>query len=296
MSYYIAGGKGWIGSQLAEMLRSQGKKVTIGQVRIENRDALEAEIRESGAAFVLNCAGKTGSPNVDWCEDHKPEVLRSNVCGALNVCDAALACGAHVTYYGTGCIYQYDETHKIHDGHTFTEEDEPNFTGSFYSFSKVHAEQLMKTYPNVLILRIRMPISDDLHPRSFVTKITKYSKVIDIPNSMTVLHEMLPVSLDMTEKRLTGVYNFVNPGAISHNEVLTLYRDIVDPTFTWSNFDKNEQLAMCIKAPRSNNELSAAKLLALYPDVPDVFTAVRNAMIRIRAAKDAAAAAAAKKE
>ena len=289
MSYYIAGGKGWIGSQLAEMLRSQGKKVTIGEVRIENRDALEAEIRASGAAFVLNCAGKTGSPNVDWCEDHKPEVLRSNVCGALNVCDAALACGAHVTYYGTGCIYQYDETHRIRDGHTFAEDDEPNFTGSFYSFSKVHAEQLMKTYPNVLILRIRMPISDDLHPRSFVTKITKYSKVIDIPNSMTVLHEMLPVSLDMTEKRLTGVYNFVNPGAISHNEVLTLYRDIVDPAFTWTNFDKNEQLAMCIKAPRSNNELSAAKLLALYPDIPDVFTAVRNAMIRIRAAKDAAA-------
>lgn len=294
MSYYIAGGKGWIGSQLAEMLRKQGKKVTIGEVRIENRDALEAEIRASGAAFVLNCAGKTGTPNVDWCEDHKPEVLRSNVCGALNVCDAALACGAHVTYYGTGCIYQYDATHQIHDGHTFTEEDEPNFTGSFYSFSKVHAEQLMKTYPNVLILRIRMPISDDLHPRSFVTKITKYSKVIDIPNSMTVLHEMLPISLDMTERRLAGVYNFVNPGAISHNEVLTLYRDIVDPTFTWSNFDKNEQLAMCIKAPRSNNELSAAKLLALYPDVPDVFTAVRNAMTRIRAAKDAAADAAKK--
>lgn len=40
----------------------------------------------------------------------------------------------------------------------------------------------MRTYPNVLILRLRMPVSDDLHPRSFVTKISKYDRVVDIPN------------------------------------------------------------------------------------------------------------------
>lgn len=42
--------------------------------------------------------------------------------------------------------------------------------------------QIMRTYPNVLILRLRMPVSDDLHPRSFVTKISKYDRVVDIPN------------------------------------------------------------------------------------------------------------------
>lgn len=40
----------------------------------------------------------------------------------------------------------------------------------------------MKTYPNVLILRLRMPVSDDLHPRNFVTKISQYDRVVDIPN------------------------------------------------------------------------------------------------------------------
>ena len=33
--------------------------------------------------IVINCAGKTGHPNVDWCEDHKMETLRSNVTGPL---------------------------------------------------------------------------------------------------------------------------------------------------------------------------------------------------------------------
>ena len=43
-----------------------------------------------------------------------------------------------------------------------------------------------------------MPISDDLSPRSFVTKITKYERVVDIPNSMTVLTDLLPISIAMT--------------------------------------------------------------------------------------------------
>ena len=69
-----------------------------------------------------------------------------------------------------------------------------------------------------------MPISDDLSPRNFVTKIVKYEKVVDIPNSMTVLTELLPVSLVMAQRKVTGIVNFCNPGAISHNEVLALYK------------------------------------------------------------------------
>lgn len=86
--------------------------------------------------------------------------------------------------------------------------------------------KLLKSFPNVLTLRIRMPISDDLHERNFITKITRYQKIVDIPNSMSVLHDLLPISVDMTKRRLTGVYNFVNPGVISHNEILQMYKDV----------------------------------------------------------------------
>lgn len=36
---------------------------------------------------------------------------------------------------------------------------------------------MLKVFPNVCVLRVRMPISDDLSPRNFVTKIVKYEKV-----------------------------------------------------------------------------------------------------------------------
>jgi hypothetical protein len=36
--------------------------------------------------------------------------------------------------------------------------------------------------------------------------------------------------------QIPGVYNFTNPGAISHNEILALYKKHVDPSYTWTNF------------------------------------------------------------
>src|ERR1700760_1715212 len=111
----------------------------------------------------------------------------------------------------------------------FTEESAPNSGGSSYSYTKTRVQQNIKFYPNVLILRLRMPVSDDLHPRNFVTKITKYERVVDIPNSNTILHDLLPASLLLAEHHDTGVYNFTNPGAISHNEVLALFKKHVRP-------------------------------------------------------------------
>lgn len=76
----------------------------------------------------------------------------------------------------------------------------------------------MKQLP-CLILRLRMPVSDDLHSRSFVTKIIKYDHVVDVENSNSVLHDLLPAAVLLADHRDNGVYNFTNPGAISHNEV-----------------------------------------------------------------------------
>lgn len=121
-------------------------------------------------------------------------------------------------------------------------------------------EELLKEYPNVLILRVRMPIVADLtYARNFITKIIKYDKVINIPNSMTVIPELLPYSIEMALRGLTGIMNYTNPGAISHNEILQLYKDYIDPEFSWSNFTVEEQ-AKVIVAPRSNNLLDTERV------------------------------------
>lgn len=119
----------------------------------------------------------------------------------------------------------------------FKEDDKPNFTGSYYSHCKAITENLLQAYPGVLTLRVRMPIVADLtYERNFITKIIKYDKVINIPNSMTVLPELIPYSIEMAKRKLTGIMNYTNPGAISHNEILELYKQYIDPDFKWCAF------------------------------------------------------------
>lgn len=254
---------------------STGIEVYNADSRMQNRGDVEAELDKIQPSHVLNAAGITGRPNIDWCEDHKPETMRVNVIGTLNLADLCCMKGIHCMVYATGCIFKYDEAHPLGSGIGFTEEDAPNFDGSFYSQTKGYMEPMLKEYPTCLILRVRMPVSDDLFHRNFVTKIAKYEKVVDIPNSMTILQEMLPASLAMAKKGLTGVYNFTNPGVISHNEVLDLFTKYLDPNFKYSNFSVEEQ-SKILKAARSNNELDTTKLMRDMPEgivINDIKTA-----------------------
>jgi hypothetical protein len=74
---------------------------------------VQAEIESFGATHVLNAAGVTGRPNVDWCEDHKIETVRSNVIGTLMVADVCEVKGVHHTLFATGCIFEYDAEHPL---------------------------------------------------------------------------------------------------------------------------------------------------------------------------------------
>ena len=69
----------------------------------------------------------------------------------------------------------------------------------------------------------------------------------------------LPRCCAQSRRGLTGIMNYTNPGAISHNEILELYRCYVDPEFKWANFSVEEQ-AKVIVAPRSNNLLDTARV------------------------------------
>jgi 3,5-epimerase/4-reductase len=95
------------------------------------------------------------------------------VIGTLNLIDVCYTLNIHITNFATGCIYEYDEAHPMGSGIGFTEDDKANFAASFYSKTKAQVELLLRDYPNVLNLRLRMPVSDELHSRNFVTKITK---------------------------------------------------------------------------------------------------------------------------
>lgn len=267
LKFLIYGRTGWIGGLLGKICEEQGISYEYGKGRLEERSLLLQDIQNVKPTHVFNAAGVTGRPNVDWCESHKPETIRTNVVGTLTLADVCRQHGLLVMNYATGCIFEYDAKHLEGSGIGFKEEDKPNFAGSFYSKTKAMVEELLKEYDNVCTLRVRMPISADLsNPRNFITKISRYNKVVNIPNSMTVLDELLPISVEMAKRNYRGIWNFTNPGAVSHNEILEMYKKYIDPKFKWENFNLEEQ-AKVIVAARSNNEMDASKLKAEFPEL-----------------------------
>jgi UDP-glucose 4,6-dehydratase len=134
--FLIYGKTGWIGGLLGKLCEKQGIPFEYGKGRLEDRSSLAADIQNIKPTHVFNAAGVTGRPNVDWCESHKAETIRANVAGTLTLADVCREHGLLMMNFATGCIFEYDAKHPEGSGIGFTEEDKPNFFGSFYSKTK----------------------------------------------------------------------------------------------------------------------------------------------------------------
>jgi 3,5-epimerase/4-reductase len=175
---------------------------------------------------------------------------------------------------GTGCIFNGYEQE-------YTENNEPNFFGSSYSIVKGFTDKIMKKFDNTLNVRIRMPITDDITSnRNFINKIINYKKICSMNNSMTVLPDLLPLMIDMIMKKEIGTINLTNPGYISHNEILELYKENINPDFKWENMTIEEQNKILL-SERSNNILNTEKLQKLYPAVKDIKTSIKDLFLNI---------------
>lgn len=280
MKLLIYGKNGWIASQFAEYLRTQNVDFVFGESRVDNIENLKNEISKNSPTHIFSFIGRTSGVykdtvynTIDYLE--QPGTLQYNVRDNLfSPIVLAMICkeqSIHFTYLGTGCIFDYDST-----GHQWNENDTPNFFGSGYSIVKGFTDRLMHLFNNTALnLRIRMPITNDNHKKNFITKITQYERICSIPNSMTVLADFFPVWLDMIVNSKTGTYNCTNPGVISHNEILEMYKHIVDASFTWTNFTIEEQNKI-LDSKRSNNHLDTTRLETEYPTVPNIKDSVKK--------------------
>lgn len=288
MKVLIYGSKGWIGSQFINVMSQNGVNFIEGQSRVNNLINLTEELEEVKPTHVISFIGRTHGKigkqvfsTIDYLEQPGKlvENVRDNLYSPLLLAHLCSERDIHYSYLGTGCIFDYDDKHPYgKEINGFKEDAVPNFFGSSYSIVKGFTDQLMHLFSdNVLNLRIRMPITGKNNPRNFITKITKYEKICNVPNSMTVLPEMLPIVLDMMSNNIKGTFNLTNPGLISHNEILQMYKDIVDPKFTWKNFTIEEQDEI-LASKRSNNYLDTTKLVSHYPNINNIKEAVKNCL------------------
>jgi 3,5-epimerase/4-reductase len=275
MKFLIYGSKGWIGGLFMDYLTNTPIEFIEGTVRVDSPN-LEKELRESGATNVISFIGRTHGVlddgtmvnTIDYLEypGKLYENIRDNLFGPMMLAELCTKLRIHYTYLGTGCIFDCDT--EVLKPESFSESSLPNYFGSSYSMVKGFTDRLMHS-KNVLNLRIRMPISSVRNDRNFITKISKYSRICSIPNSMTVLDDFFPIFVDLMTRGAVGTYNCTNPGLISHNEILKEYSRLVDPKFEWENFTQEEQ-SLVLKSSRSNNLLDTGLIELKYPDLMNI--------------------------
>ena len=123
-----------------------------------------------------------------------------------------------------------------------------------------------------------------MSPRNFITKLTSYKRIMNIPNSVTVLPELLPVLLKLMKNRHTGTLHLVNHGCVEHTDILETYTNVVDPSLDYEVISKSDdsELAQKLRSTRSNCYLSTDILTQLAPEVSTAKEAVAKAIQGIK--------------
>jgi UDP-glucose 4,6-dehydratase len=209
----ILGHKGYIGKHILKHVPN-----SIGiDTRLENVDELRRQISILKPKYIISAAGISGKPTIDWCESHKSETIFTNVTCQLNLINLCKELNIHLTIIGSGAVFNGDKL--------FTEEDEPNFTGTFYSKARSILEGIIRDVyaENVLYLRLLYPITCDGDPMCFVEKLkTRSSNIHNTKITVTILPLLLPNLQTLLQQKITGILNFVNDGITSPSELLNI--------------------------------------------------------------------------
>lgn len=269
MRVLFYGSRGWLGNMIVKRWSElhPEDEVICSQTRLNfsNIDKIISDLEGIDRVFIT--IGRTYGydkdgtliNNIDYLEDHLDENLNDNLAMPLLVSILCKERDIHLSYMGTGCIFSRD-TRNL--DYKYTEEDVPDYTGSGYSAVKGVTDNLIKRFNNVLNLRIRMPVTDDLHCRNFISKILSYKKICSYPNSMTYLPDLIPLMIDMSRNKVTGTYNMTNTGHVTHSDILQKYNEY--RRHEYELIDESALNSM-LKSKRSNNVLDNGKLTELFP-------------------------------
>ena len=258
-------GNGYVGNELNRLLnRCNVHFKSLKDLNYHDQGTLRRYIGNNNISYVINCAGFTGRPNVDECEEKRELCTKLNVTVPLQIAESCKTLYVNYIHISSGCIYGGYEK-------DYTEEDTPNFGfydshSSFYSKTK----HLYEILSNVgLTIRVRMPFTPYASNRNYLNKLIAYDTLIDCVNSKTYLPDLCNFIQYILDNNIytnnIGALNFVNPSPLCTKQVV----DIIEEFGLIDSSKKQFVLtieSLNVKANRSNCVLENKKLTELYPD------------------------------
>jgi 3,5-epimerase/4-reductase len=107
---------------------------------------------------------------------------------------------------------------------------------------------------NILTVRIRIPLDNRPHPKNILTKLIKYGKVIDIPNSVTYVPDFLKALKHLIKIDAYGIFNVLNKFGLRYPDLMDIYKKYV-PDFEYTTIDHRK-----LGLVRTNLVMSVKKL------------------------------------
>ncbi|KAF5658487.1 NRS ER [Fusarium heterosporum] len=231
--------------------------------------------------------------------------------------------GIHCTVFTCGNIYTYDDRHQSGDPRFtgFTEEDRPNYervasnnTADFV-FGAVsdisHTRKVLND--QCLVFRIRLPIFKEDCMGNYTTYMLRRCwfhvkhdmrlefgdhRAPNVPNSYSVMHELLHAAVFLAVREVKGTFNLVNPGTMIRRDMLQILAQEMGPLLLRLELSFERDKAEGSEEPGSewnkqdympDCRLSTIKLTQTlriwdYPEIPDVKEAYRASIVRMKAA------------
>ncbi len=170
----------------------------------------------SGIRMVVNTAAKT---DMVWCENNPEQCYINNTLYPVNLAknmNEVFGPIVHFVHISSGCLWQGPYTK---DNRPFTPET-PTAPACVYTHCKALADQIiMQENPYATILRPRLVYSSEVSPRNLLHKLTKYPKLINIPNSITsvksIAHTINELNLGLKSCFCNGILHVYDKGVVT---------------------------------------------------------------------------------
>jgi dTDP-4-dehydrorhamnose reductase len=245
-------GKGFLGQRIFDLYpHGFNGDIIISDRRIIKYEDIDDLVKTHEPNVLINCIGTTGKDNVDDCEEDIDKTLHSNSFVPLILAEACYRNKVKLIHISSGCIF------KSYPGEVAGEMRLPDFFDLFYSRTKAYSDLALQSsafFRDVLILRIRIPLDIKPHPKNLLTKLIKYKRVIDTPNSVTYIPDFIAALVGLINKEASGIFNVVCSGGCRYNVLLNVYKQWV------STFDYKIIKYKDLGKVRTNFILSTEKL------------------------------------
>ncbi|OGV54066.1 MAG: dTDP-4-dehydrorhamnose reductase [Lentisphaerae bacterium GWF2_50_93] len=212
----ILGGRGMLGSDLAELAGSAGHEVLIFDMpAFDITKAADVQEAISKADIIVNCAAYTA---VDKAETEREACRSVNALAAGSLAKSAGELGKYLIHISTDFVFGDDSDRKL------SEEDKPDPLG-WYGATKLEGEQLVAS-SGCRHAIVRIEWTYGRNGVNFISKLldaagksSKLKVVGDQHGSPTWTADVAMALLCLIGKRAEGLYHFSAEGCASRYEV-----------------------------------------------------------------------------